>query len=926
MTRKDATPDTREVVNCVADLACVTLKRGYAGVLLLIDELGKLFEYAAHRPHKSDMFVLQELAEHASRSADSPVLMLGLLHQSFEEYGRHLDSVSRTEWSKIQGRFQDIAFLEPPEQVIRMIATAIKWKSGDMPARLRRQVTDIAELAATTGICPNGMKRDEFVDVCIKAYPLHPVALVSLPYLFHRFAQNERSLFSYLSSHEPRGFQEFLRTHARNTTSPEFIRLHDLFDYFIANFGSGLFRQPQARRWLEAAEILERKNDLTDLHSQLVKTVGMLSTLGSFCHLGATQSAIAFAAGDSASCREVASGLKSLTERSILNYRRFNDTYRIWEGSDVDIEERIREGERRIRTDLRLADSIQHYLPARPVVARRHSFETGSLRYFQMRYVDAPLELAGTPTIEAGASGLITVCLSSSGGQLEEFKRSAASATTANPSILLAVPQEIGELRAMVAELAALRWAWENTPELRDDRVARRELASRLADTQQLLTKRLNRLLDPREEPAGSQCCWYYMGERKKVRTPVQVSHLLSDVCDQLYAQCPRIQNELIARRTLSSAAAAAQRNLLERMLTTADKENLGLEGYPPERSMYESVLKATGLHRRQSQGTWRFAGPTATDPCRLRPVWQKLHELVFQARPTPLPLESLSQAIARPPYGVPDGLHPVLLCAFLAAHSTEVTLYREGTFIPEPGITDFEVLQRRPEFFAVGGCRLVGGRAAVVQRIAKGLAVEPATAPVVRALFRMVKGLPEFARSTMSLSAQTQAMRQAFVNARSPDTFLFVELPTSLGLAPFEEGRSARHHIDEFFVGLNRALQEWSNALPLVVNTARDVLLEACGFAAGLQGWISLKDRAHDLEPGLAHPTLLPFVRRIAQSDTDSKTVESVLALVASRPPKTWTDDDVKRFPGLAEVMGRLFREAACASTSIPRTPTLRH
>ena len=324
--KKDAAVDSREVVNCLADLTSAVVKRGYAGILLLIDELGKLFEYAAHRPQKGDMFVLQELAEYASRSGESPVLILGLLHQSFEEYGRHLDLLSRTEWSKIQGRFQDVAFLEPPEQVLRMVAAAIRWKSADIPASLKRQVRDLAEKAAAVGVCPHGMKTDEFVDVCVRAYPLHSVALVALPFLFHRFAQNERSLFSYLSSHEPKGFQDFLRAHALNAGAPEFIRLYDLFDYFIANFGSGLFRQPQARRWLEAAEILERKSDLNDLQSQVVKTVGILSTLGAFCHLSANQATVTFATGDSQSSSEVAKGLKSLTDRSILNFRRFNDT------------------------------------------------------------------------------------------------------------------------------------------------------------------------------------------------------------------------------------------------------------------------------------------------------------------------------------------------------------------------------------------------------------------------------------------------------------------------------------------------------------------------------------------------------------------------------------------------------------------------
>ena len=609
-----------------------------------------------------------------------------------------------------------------------------------------------------------------------------------------------------------------------------------------------------------------------------------------------------------------------MTERSILNYRRFNDTYRIWEGSDVDIEERIREGERRIRTDLRLADAIQHYLPARPIVVRRHSFETGALRYLQVRYVDDPGEIAASPIIPVGASGLITVCLSSSGAQLEEFKRRSVGESATAPSMLVAIPQEIGELRAMVAELASLQWAWDNTPELRDDRVARRELASRLAETRQLLAKRLSRLLDPRDEPAGSDCCWYHMGERKSVRTPVDVSRLLSDVCDSLYAECPRIQNELIARKELSSAAAAARRNLVERMLAASDQENLGIEGYPPERSMYESVLKATGLHRRHSQNGWRLAAPTPADPCRLRPVWQKMHDLVFQQRTAPLPVPELFQAMAGPPYGVPDGLHPVLLCALLAVHSAEVTLYREGTFIPEPGITDFEVLLRRPEFFAVAGCRLVGGRAAVVERIAKRLSSEPATAPVVRTLFRMVKGLSEFARSTMRLSEPTKALRQAFSNARSPEKFLFVELPQALGIAPFEDRRLAADEVDQFFEGLNRALREWSQALPEAVIAARDTLLQACGLSAGSPGWTALRDRARELEPTVTHPALLPFVRRMSQAGDEQSSVESVLAMVANRPPQGWTDTDVDRFSAIAENLGRLFREIAANS----RTTTI--
>ena len=71
------------------------------------------------------------------------------------------------------------------------------------------------------------------------------------------------------------------------------------------------------------------------------------------------------------------------------------------------------------------------------------------------------------------------------------------------------------------------------------------------------------------------------------------LSHLLSAICDDLYAGSPIVWNELINRQKLSSQGAAARRNLIEAMLTHEDQPQLGIEGFPPERSMYESLLKA---------------------------------------------------------------------------------------------------------------------------------------------------------------------------------------------------------------------------------------------------------------------------------------------------------------------------------------------
>lgn len=149
--------DSATVVSALADVNTTAVQSGYSGVLLLLDELGKLFEFAARSPHKADVFVLQQLAEFASRSGANPILLIGLLHQSFEDYGQHLDLVSRKEWAKIQGRYEDVAFLEPADQVIRMIASAIRWKNPAANASLRERIMATARLAAECGIIPSGI-------------------------------------------------------------------------------------------------------------------------------------------------------------------------------------------------------------------------------------------------------------------------------------------------------------------------------------------------------------------------------------------------------------------------------------------------------------------------------------------------------------------------------------------------------------------------------------------------------------------------------------------------------------------------------------------------------------------------------------------------------------------------------------------------
>jgi hypothetical protein len=69
-------------------------------------------------------------------------------------------------------------------------------------------------------------------------------------------------------------------------------------------------------------------------------------------------------------------------------------------------------------------------------------------------------------------------------------------------------------------------------------------------------------------------------------------------------------------------------------------------------------------------------------------------------------------------------------------------------------------------------------------------------------------------------------------------------------------------------------------------------------------------------VEGGITEVQLLAFVRRVIQVAPDDVGVQSVLALVANRPPQTWADVDVERFPVAAAAIGRAFRDV-CRTTA---------
>ncbi|MCY3724601.1 MAG: hypothetical protein OXG97_20490 [Candidatus Poribacteria bacterium] len=908
-TEANGTPRASDITSLFEAATHAIKENGGQGLLLVIDELGKFLEYAAQHPTEGDVFVLQTLAEFATRSKQTPLLLLTILHQAFEQYANKLAKSQQEEWTKVQGRFEDIAFVEPTEQVLRLIGSAIETTSEGRNGYF--------SLPTELELTPSQLTHEEFSELIRNCLPLHPIVTLVIDSIFRRFAQNERSLFAFLSAREPCGLQDFLSNQQYDRDAVPMFSIANLYDYLITNMGNRLYVSHNGKRWAEIESALDRLPDLSAMPAKLIKTIGILNIVGEVIpNLKASEQLLRYALDDNTEGfpHKFEEALAILKKRSIAIYRRYNKAYALWQGSDIDIEAKLREAERHIDTKNALATDLSRYLPTRPLVARRHLFETGTLRHFGVRYTDLENFDADMEKSLDDADGLVLYALPLNEYEVEQLIEKATKNDTGHrEKILIAIPRTIGTLQDTVTQLASLRWVAENTPELEGDPVARDELSTQQSQAEK---EALNRLTTIFGKGSKDTCTWYHKGQQVNIESQRARNAYLSEICDEIYDKTPILQNELINRRKISGAVTTARKKLIEGMLEKGDTENLGIKGHPPEMSIYRSLLSHTGIHR-EVEGMWGFHPPKGDDKNRIIYTWNTIEAFLETCESQRQPVEKLYEDLMAPPLGVRNGPLPILLCAVMHCYKTEIALYENGSFIPDWSMPVFERFLKAPQRFELKRFRVTGSRADMFARLLQMLkqskgTEKPDLLTVVTPLIRFIAQLPKYTLATQALSDSTKNLRQVVLKAREPDELLFKQLPEAFGFSPIgTEVTTNSERISEFFQALQDALSELEQAYDHLLNWVEQLLIEVFRLTSTTEeSRMELAKRAEPLLAITVETDLKGFLIHVCSGGHDFRSwLEAIATYLAKKPPSAWIDTDKAQFEINLSQLARKFK-----------------
>lgn len=874
------------------------------GVVLILDELGQNLHHAALHPSAGDISLLQRLGEKADRSQNRPLLVLAMLHQGLGTYSADLDAAARREWEKVAGRFKEIVFAQPIEQVVSLVAEMLGVEFADLSKEVQTEMHAAMIDAARAGLYGSAPAEASLACEAFKSYPLHPTVFPILVRLLRRFGQNERSLVGFLSSHEPFGFREFTEL---NSVGDGYYRVANLYDHFKANLAPSLLNGHGAH-WSVIDAAVSDAQALGEPALSVVKTVGLINLINDPA-IGATEAIVKSAVGH----KDVSAAIKQLRDSAAVIHERGNQKgLSLWPHTSVNLDNAMDKAEEVLANEPVGAKAVAAQFTPRAVVARRHYIESGNLRHFAVAYIDFAAfrdRLATKLEPDPTADGQIFVVLTNDESEVAQAKAAVCEQKAKlGQMTIVGISSPVLGVAETIREHRRWNWIKHHVRELAGDAYARGHVNREIKRCQISVEKELYHLVQLRNAPERQASVTWFDCTGLVNNTANGILPHLSFRCKAVFPKNPLVNNELINRRVTSAAASRARSDLIEALATTVDREFLGFDTskHPPELAIYRSVLLAGRIHVKGKTG-WRIRRVDEIeddDPLQIAPALRCIHDTLVAADLQRCKVPDLFTKLRTAPLGVRDGLMTLLVAIYLAGHWEQTAIYEDGTFVEKPGAAVFQRLAKEPEAFDLQHCSVEGVRLELFNSVASILNLPPVDRPdvlaIVRPLMIFSARLSEYSRNTdRHLAPGTRKLRAGLTEAREPATLLFKDFPLALGFAAFEGRHGTKADSAEFAQALNAAILELRESLPRLLQRISAAILAGFGFNGTVAEFrAQFRQRIAAVQTTLTTPELKVFAGRVGDANLAEKEwIESVASYVMHKPVERWRDLDEDEF-----------------------------
>lgn len=856
-----------------------SLGKGNKILFILIDEFGKFLEYASkHNPEK-ELYFIQQLAEFCNNPKYN-IVLITTVHQNIESYAYGLSKNQQQEWTKVKGRFREITFNEPVEQLLFL---ASEYVSENFENKTSKAVIEEC-LKLTIDTKAFNFNSDFLSEIASKLYPLDILAANVLTLALQKYGQNERSLFSFLESSDHTGLAKF------NKLENPFYNLSNVYDYLNFNFYSFLTSRynPDFSAWSSIRSSIEEVERVfeTGIHDYIktVKTIGLLNTFsasGAVLDLSFLTSYLQLACG----VENAKKIIKDLETKSIIRYRNYTNQFVLFEGTDLDIEFALNEAGNKISEVVDVTSLLKKHIEFNPVFAKQYSYTYGTPRYLEYVISDTPIN----EVPEGEIDGFVNLVFNDKINEGFVKKKSESQ----EEAIIYCYFKNSTEIKNLLFEIEkSERVLKENE----DDRVAKRELEIILQSQITLLKNQITK-----KGLFTENVTWFFKGKKKTIKNETDFKKLISQVCSEVYDATPIFKNELVNKHKISPSIYTAKNRYFSALTNDWDKENLGFEDskFPPEKTIYLSLLKENGISPIRENSTDVISIKKDSS---FKKLWNASEDFLESAKSEQLKVSELYDLLSKRPFKLKQCLIDFWVPTFLFLKRDDFAIFNEDSYIPQLSEENLALIAKLPEKYSIKTFDIEGVKLDIFNSYRTFLNISTdkkfnneSFIETIKPFIVFYKQLPEYSKNTKRISPTAIKIREAITKSKDPEETFFDAFPNALGvsLTTLQQDKSK---LQSYTTNLQDAVRELRTAYDGLIKRFEDFLCdEFVGHTCSFDEYKThFQKRFSKLKKHMLLSNQRTFVQRIDSALDDRKAwLNSIVQSVVGKTLEDFSDKD---------------------------------
>lgn len=578
-----------DLVELYSNVATALNAVGYKGIFVVYDEFSKYLESNIKNASVSDIKMLQDFAEKCNRSKNQQMHLLLIAHKDIENYIDHLPKNKVDGWRGVSERFTHLEMRSDYGQLYEVIAAALQKTQDFYTDYCAEHEDTICREKAFVKESPlfEGLTRDQRRSVVYGGYPLHPFTTFVLPRLSELVAQNERTLFTFLSSSGKNTLTDII-----NKRNGLLVSVDAVFDYFEPLLRKEVYTSEVYKIYSLANSVLAKVAH-DSLGAKTIKAIALIYIIGQFEKCPPTPEVVVSAFDGIYSQEDVINCLADLETKKLVVYAKRSNGYLRLNTTNPNVHKLVMHYKEQLAIRGSVRQILSEYASDLYLYPTRYNDENAIIRYFDFDFITGTdfLSVNDWESRIAGrlSDGVFFAILPESEADLSSIRSQISSHFSNSRRVIFALPKEYTDISDSVFLYQAV---CKLKGEAGEDTSAAADYELYYEDMVEVLDHFVQSFIFPDSDKVD----YYYDGEELKISRKSQLSQQLSQICYKVFPDTPKINNETINKNELPANTLNSRSKVVAGLLERELAPTLGLVGSGQDVSIMRSTLSVTGV------------------------------------------------------------------------------------------------------------------------------------------------------------------------------------------------------------------------------------------------------------------------------------------------------------------------------------------